>query len=75
MKRNVKIKTRLTLNRETLRNLDAAELGAAPGGANSDPFCLLTQSCFRTYCVCITQQTCPSNCDNTCPVAGPVISL
>jgi len=35
MKRNVKIKTRLTLNRETLRNLDAAELGAAPGSAAS----------------------------------------
>lgn len=75
MKRNAKIKVRLTLNRETLRNLDAAELEAAPGGANSDPFCLVTQSCFRTYCICVTQQTCPSNCINTCPVAGPVISL
>ena len=74
MKRTVKIKSRLTLNRETLRNLDAAELGAAPGGA-SDGICPITHSCFQTYCVCITQRTCPSNCINTCPVAGPVISL
>ena len=74
MKRNAKIKVRLTLNRETLRNLDAAELTAAPGGA-STPFCTVTYTCFQTYCVCVTQRTCPSNCENTCPVAGPVISL
>jgi hypothetical protein len=74
MKRTAKIKTRLTLNRETLRNLEAADLEAAPGGA-SDPVCVITQSCFQTYCVCITQRTCPSRCINTCPVTGPVISL
>jgi hypothetical protein len=74
MKRNAKIKVRLTLNRETLRNLDAAELTATPGGA-STPFCTVTYTCFQTYCVCVTQKTCPSECINTCPVAGPVISL
>ena len=74
MKRNAKIKSRLTLNRETLRNLDAAELEAAPGGG-SGGICPVTYTCFLTYCVCVTQRTCPSNCENTCPVAGPVISL
>jgi hypothetical protein len=72
MKRNAKIKSRLTLNRETLRNLDAAEMMAAPGGANSDPFCVITHSCLQTYCVCVTRVTCPSGCDNTCPVTAPV---
>ena len=72
MKRTAKIKSRLTLNRETLRNLDTAELGAAPGGA-SGLICPVTYTCFRTYCcVVLTEQTCPSKCENTCPVAGPV---
>ena len=62
MKRNVKIKARLTLNRETLRNLEAAELTDAQGGANSQGICQITQSCFATYCVCVTQQSCPTNC-------------
>lgn len=65
------LKTRLTLNRETLRNLDAMEMGAAQGGAYTT---ILTGCPVRTQ-PCITQQTCPSHCVNTCPVAGPVISL
>ena len=71
MKRNAKIKVRLTLNRETLRNLDSAEMSNAQGGAYTT---ILTGCPVRSQ-PCITQVTCPSNCVNTCPVAGPVISL
>lgn len=58
MKRTVK---RLTLNRETLRYLDTGEMSAAQGGA-TERICVQTQSCFVTYCNCITQQSCPSEC-------------
>jgi hypothetical protein len=57
MKKN---KIRLTLNRETLRNLAADETSNAQGGV----IVQLTQSCFQTYCVCITQ-TCPTKCGQT----------
>jgi hypothetical protein len=62
MKKSLKI--RLTLNRETLRNLNAEELTAAPGGRNTDTICAnVTNSCFQSQCVvCITQNTCPSKC-------------
>jgi hypothetical protein len=52
MKKNAKL--RLSLNRETLRTLDASELEAAPGGMNSYP-----------YCVIVTN-TCPTRCGGTC---------
>jgi len=58
MKKNAKI--RLTLNRETLRSLDADEAAGAKGGA----IVQITQSCFQTYCVCVSQ-TCPTNCGQT----------
>jgi hypothetical protein len=58
------LKTRLTLNRETLRNLNAEELTAAPGGATGDacPISPTQQTCIQTNCNCITRLTCPSNC-------------
>lgn len=62
MKKNTQI--RLTLNRETLRTLDSNDLTAAPGGANTQPYCLVTirVSCAGTcnvYCVApSTSQTC-----------------
>lgn len=62
MKKTVKL--RLTLNRETLRYLDKAEMSAAQGGA-TERICVQTQSCFVTYCNCtttITNQSCPSEC-------------
>lgn len=59
MKKNAKI--RLTLNRETLRNLSADEASGARGGA----IVQITQSCFETYCVCVTQQSCPTHCGQT----------
>lgn len=52
MRKNAKI--RLTLNRETLRTLDPAELGAAPGGIS---IILNTHSCYN----------CPTN---TCPTVN-----
>jgi len=55
MKKNAKI--RLTLNRETLRSLDSRELEAAPGAANTVPYCTNT-------CNCLTQ-TCPTRCGQT----------
>lgn len=60
MKRNVK---RLTLNRETLRSLDVQEMSAVQGGA-SERICPVTQTCFVTYCDCLTQNcpTAPSEC-------------
>lgn len=58
MKRNAKI--RLTLNRETLRNLDAEELTAAPGGVSS-PFCVITQTCYNCPSV-----SCPTICRAGC---------
>lgn len=57
MKRKANV--RLTLNRETLRHLSDTETNAAQGGAVIG---LVTQSCFQTYCICVTQQTCPSEC-------------
>jgi len=70
MKKHAKIKVRLTLNRETLRHLDAVELTAAPGGAYTDRTCPL--SGYRT-CVVLTEQSCPSKCEQTCPVAGTAV--
>jgi hypothetical protein len=63
MKKNGKI--RLTLNRETLRTLDANDLTAAPGGVNSQPFCQ------------ITYYTCRVSCGGTCDVycVAPTTSL
>jgi hypothetical protein len=45
-------KARLTLHRETLRNLASPDLMAVPGGANTLPYC-------RTY-------TCNVSCGGTC---------
>lgn len=61
MKKNAKI--RLTLSRETLRNLSAEEMSGAQRGA-SGAICQITDSCFQTYCVCVTQ-TCPTRCGQT----------
>jgi hypothetical protein len=55
MKRTAKL--RLSLNRETLRTLDPAELEAAPGGITSNP-CLITYPCFT--------QSCPTRCGGAC---------
>ena len=54
MKRSAKL--RLSLNRETLRTLDPAELEAAPGGV-SNP-CPITSPCIS--------QSCPTRCGGTC---------
>jgi hypothetical protein len=65
MKRNAKL--RLTLNRETLRNLNAQDMKAAAGGATETTCPRNTQgSCFQSVCdACITHQTCPTNCGQT----------
>jgi hypothetical protein len=65
MKRNVKI--RLTLNRETLRSLNAQSMKAAAGGATEVNCTRNTAgSCFQSVCdACITYQTCPTNCGQT----------
>jgi hypothetical protein len=55
MKKNAKI--RLTLHRETLRTLDSNDLTAAPGGANTAPYCPVTYTC-RVSC----GGTCVVNC-------------
>jgi len=55
MKKN--LKTRLTLNRETLRSLASDEMSAAQGGA---PTTLITGCPVRTY-TCISY-TCPTEC-------------
>jgi len=57
------LKTRLTLNRETLRNLVSDEVAGARGGAPTTiPGCpILTNTCFN----CITHNTCPTNCGQT----------
>jgi hypothetical protein len=52
------LKTRLTLNRETLRTLNGEEMTAAPGG-------FLTQTCIALTCTCITYNTCPTHCGQT----------
>lgn len=54
MKRNMK---RLTLNRETVRHLDAEEMSAAQGGAGSVDICPIPTA----YAVCVTH-TCPTKC-------------
>jgi hypothetical protein len=59
VKKNAKI--RLTLNRETLRNLGADETTGAQGGIVVQQ---ISQSCFETYCVCVSQ-TCPTKCGQT----------
>jgi hypothetical protein len=56
MKKNAKI--RLTLNRETLRNLAPEQMADAAGGGLSTTCTTITQTCF-----CLTNQTCPSRCD------------
>ena len=60
MKKN---KIRLTLNRETLRNLVSDEAANAQGGTqitfNGCP--LLTVTCFN----CITHNSCPTKCGQT----------
>jgi hypothetical protein len=38
-------KARLTLHRETLRNLASPDLMAVPGGVNTAPFCRPTYTC------------------------------
>jgi hypothetical protein len=56
MKKN---KIRLTLNRETLRNLGADEASNAQGGSVISNGCpLLTVTCFN----CITYNSCPTKC-------------
>ncbi|HEY0512453.1 MAG TPA: hypothetical protein VGH73_11145 [Thermoanaerobaculia bacterium] len=59
MKKTVKI--RLTLNRETLRNLVSDEMSGAQGGAlvvtTTDCTVLVTNSCYN----CVSQ-TCPTRC-------------
>jgi hypothetical protein len=62
MKRN--LKTRLTLNRETLRTLDGGELRAAPG-ASVPNICLITQSCYNCTATCVTA-SCPTRCGAGC---------
>ena len=60
MKKNAKI--RLTLNRETLRNLSAEEASNAQGGTLISNGCpVLTNTCFN----CLTRVTCPSLCGQT----------
>ena len=60
MKKSAKI--RLTLNRETLRNLAAAEISNAQGGSVISNGCpLITATCFN----CITKNTCPTFCGQT----------
>lgn len=54
MKRNVK---RLTLNRETVRALNAEEMSAAQGGA-SEQICRVTYTCFCP----VLSQSCPTEC-------------
>ena len=58
------LKTRLTLNRETLRNLNTDELAATPGAG------------YRTEtCVQLTQ-TCPTECGQAyCYHVGPTITI
>jgi hypothetical protein len=58
------LKTRMSLNRETLRALDAEALtdaqgGAATTGGVNTGNCFLTQTC--NTCNCVTQ-TCPTRC-------------
>jgi hypothetical protein len=62
MKRN--LKTRLTLNRETLRTLDGGELQAAPG-ASAPNLCQITVSCFNCTFNC-PSFTCPTRCNTAC---------
>ncbi len=56
MKKNAKI--RMTLNRETLRNLNPAELEAAPGGIS---IVLITNTCYN--CPVLTNG-CPTRVQN-----------
>lgn len=57
MKKN---KIRLTLNRETLRNLGADEVRNAGGGASGQPICYQSLvTCSPAACL---TQTCPTNC-------------
>ena len=65
------LKNRLTLNRETLRNLASDEMSGAYGAAATT---LITGCPVRTD-TCLTQ-TCPTNCGQTyCYHVGPVVSL
>jgi hypothetical protein len=57
MKRNVK---RLTLNRETVRLLNAEEMSAAQGGAPTTSLRLCPAP--SAFVVCISQQSCPTEC-------------
>ena len=70
MKRHMK---RLTLNRETLRHLNAAEASAARGGA-SGRACPVTQNtlCTNTCLLnCMTNDSCPTQCPDTyCCASG-----
>ena len=59
MKKNAKI--RLTLSRETLRNLSADETSGVQGEASGTPQCYVTVFCTQG---CLTQ-TCPTNCGQT----------
>jgi hypothetical protein len=53
------LKTRLTLNRETLRNLASDEMTGAQGGA-LEP---VTGGCpVLITSPCVTRNTCPSQC-------------
>jgi hypothetical protein len=56
MKKNARI--RLTLNRETLRNLSAEEASGAQGASNS--ICLITDTCYNCPTV-----SCPTRCGQT----------
>ncbi len=62
MKKSAKI--RLTLNRETLRNLSAGETSGAQGGGivvnTTECPILVTNSCYN----CLTQ-SCPTRCGQT----------
>lgn len=51
-------KLRLTLNRETVRTLNAAEAAAVPGGGS------LQFTCYS--CVNVTCYTCGVSCGGTC---------
>ncbi|HEX4498460.1 MAG TPA: class I lanthipeptide [Thermoanaerobaculia bacterium] len=57
------LKTRLTLNRETLRALDAEETSGAQGGSALTANCTISVA-PSILAACVTQ-TCPTRCGQT----------
>jgi hypothetical protein len=56
------LKTRLTLNRETLRALDAEEISGAQGGSALTAQANCTVSVVPSVLVACVTQTCPTRC-------------